>query len=753
MTDFSPAAASTLIHIIQSAAQADSGLGQMQRIVDQICDVLQVDVCSLYLRQHDDSFLLLASHGLNQRHPVTIPAGQGLVGQVLQQGRSLFISEPQQHPDYYYVANSDEAQFHSFSGLPLVYRGQVKGVLVVQRLTAELPDAEQQALLSTLAIHLALIINSGQFALPDTARRQHNLSHAGISGATGLAIGQAQLVSQARLADVSFRSSDDPEQQLQRWQQLRTLTMAELEQEKDAIREQLGDGLAAVIDAYQLMLQDPGFDQYLSQEIAHGVMLEWALHKTVEYFSEQFRALPDPYLQARSDDVLHLGDKLYQVLQAQQQNSSSEPETQHDGPLVLVGEHITVSDIAGLSSTELAGIVCFAGAALSHIAVFANALGIPALMGVDRFAVNNGDVLVVDGNHGEVISNADSHLLSEYQRLIKERRQTDARLVAESQKPCISQDGVAVSLMANSGLQADAEPGLRYGAQGIGLFRTEIPFMMRASLPSEQEQAAIYSALLRQYHNKPVYMRTLDIGSDKPLPYLPALTEENPALGLRGVRYTLDNPSLLLTQLRAMLIAGGDRQQLHILLPMIGSTSQLDECLRLLDEALLSLQQEAVAVCRPKVGIMVEVPSAISLLPRWRDKIDFISIGTNDLSQYLLAIDRNNSLVSRWYDALHPAVICELQRLVSIADEAQLPISVCGELAGDPHAVVLLLGMGVQQLSMSAAKIPAINHLIRHVSQQQCAEQLQRVMAMDEPQQIRAQLQQFIDDQLQPDND
>ena len=243
-------------------------------------------------------------------------------------------------------------------------------------------------------------------------------------------------------------------------------------------------------------------------------------------------------------------------------------------------------------------------------------------------------------------------------------------------------------------------------------------------------------------------MRTLDIGSDKPLPYLPTVQEENPALGLRGVRYTLDNPALLTIQLRAMLRAADGNDQLRLLLPMIGSSGQLDECLQLLDDALQALRQEGLTVVRPLVGIMVEVPSAIALLPKWRNKIDFISVGTNDLSQYLLAIDRNNSLVSRWYDALHPAVLLELQRIVSIAATAELPVSVCGELAADPQAVVLLLGMGIRQLSMSAAKIPAIKYLIRHLTVSQCQQLFEQACELDDASAIRALLQAFIDQQM-----
>ena len=303
------------------------------------------------------------------------------------------------------------------------------------------------------------------------------------------------------------------------------------------------------------------------------------------------------------------------------------------------------------------------------------------------------------------------HTLSEYRQLISDKQLLSERLKIDSQLPAITQDKVKITLLANSGLQADVSPGLRYGAEGVGLYRTEIPFMMRNSLPSENEQEVIYKALIDGFKGRPIYFRTLDIGADKPLPYLPVVVEENPALGWRGIRFSLDNVSLFVTQVRALITAAEGNKNVHLLLPMISSTEQLDECVAIVDDVVAQLTAEGCRVCRPNIGIMVEVPSSIALLPFWKNKLDFISIGTNDLSQYLLALDRNSSLVSKWYDSLHPAVIHELARIADMAHKHHLPVSVCGEMASDPVAVVLLIGMGIRQLSMSAAKIPLIKSI------------------------------------------
>jgi phosphotransferase system enzyme I (PtsI)/phosphotransferase system enzyme I (PtsP) len=310
-------------------------------------------------------------------------------------------------------------------------------------------------------------------------------------------------------------------------------------------------------------------------------------------------------------------------------------------------------------------------------------------------------------------------------------------LIENSDQPGTTRDGVHVELLANSGLQADIMPGVRSGADGIGLYRTEIPFMIRQNLPSEDDQVGIYRQVIEAYKDKPVYIRTLDAGADKPLPYLPKVNEENPALGLRGLRFTLDNIQILITQFRAIMRAAAGANSVRLMLPMISSTAELNQSISLLDEAYEQLLEENQQVCRPSLGIMVEVPGVISMLPYWCDKLDFISIGSNDLSQYLLAVDRNNSLVARYYDSLHPAVIHELLRIVTYAKQCRLPVSICGEMGSDPLAVMLLLGMGVRKLSMSSAKLPRIKWLIRSLEIADTEKFLRAALELDNAQSIR----------------
>jgi phosphotransferase system enzyme I (PtsI)/phosphotransferase system enzyme I (PtsP) len=721
-----------LTGILQGAAFASSPKEQVQIIVDAISDAIAIDVCSLYRQNNDGDMVLLASHGLSISHPVVIPANRGLVGRVVKLRHSINMIDPEKHPAYFYVSRSKEEQFHSFCGVPLVYHGEIIGVLVVQSRRSELLAADQENLLITLAAHLALLVA----ALPEHAASTavHNDHHRGIRGAPGIAIGAIKVLDNLQLTSVLDTACDDVDKELSEWHALKISVTDELKEERKIIERAAGEGLAGVLEAYQMLLGDFSFGDRIEKEIRAGKSLPWALKQTVKYFSDQFLTMNDSYLRARHEDIDQLGEKLYQAWLCRHETPAQDS---YDGATVLVGHQVSVSDIASLPTEHLAAIVCFGGAALSHIAVFANALGIPAVMSVGKLAVRNGDQLIVDGDNGEIILKPGDAVLDEYRAIVTTRQAFDRVLFENSDQPAETLDGVHVELLANSGLQADIMPGIRSGADGIGLYRTEIPFMIRQNLPSEDDQVSIYRQVIEAYQDKPVYIRTLDAGADKPLPYLPKVNEENPALGLRGLRFTLDNIQILITQFRAIMRAAAGAESIRLMLPMISSTAELNQSISLLDEAYEQLLEENQQVCRPPLGVMVEVPGVISMLPYWCDKLDFLSIGSNDLSQYLLAVDRNNPLVARYYDSLHPAVIHELLRIVTYAKQCRLPVSICGEMGSDPVAVMLLLGMGVRKLSMSSAKLPRIKWLIRSLEIADTEKFLQAALALDNAQSIR----------------
>lgn len=698
-----------LARIVQTVATADTPIDQVNLIVESISQTMAVDVCSLYLANDQREMLLLASHGLAAKavRNVKLPPGTGLVGLVATSRHPVNLADGTVHPSYCYVAETREEQFHSFCGVPIVHAGKVIGVLVVQGREIRELSEEEQGFLVTLAAHLALLLGTSPLAQGDMIGLNERVS--GVKGAPGIGIGHIKISDHGELYSVLDAPCEDIPGAVEDWQKLLAVVRAQIDHEQASLGKEISGSVAGIFSAYNMLLEDPAFCSYVEKGIRGGNWLPGSLRKAVQHFAELFLEMDDPYLKARHEDIHHLGNKLFNAWRGIKPVAIP-PDTN----IVLVGFQVSVSDIALIPSDKLVGLVCFDGSGLSHTAVLANALGIPAVMGTGRLRRLVDDAkIIVDGNNGQVLLNPGDAVLAEYQRLVNDRRALIKQLEKMRDLPAVTPDGIAVTLYTNTGLLADISPGLLSGAQGVGLYRTEIPFMVHDSFPSEEEQIGVYRQVLDAYRGKPVHMRTLDVGGDKQLPYFPVDNEKNPALGWRGVRFTLDNSQLLMTQVRAMMRAAEGMDNLRILLPMVSSTSELDDFSEIFLDAMEQLTAEGYAVARPDLGVMVEVPAAISQIPFWAGKIDFISIGSNDLSQYLLALDRDNPRVSARYDHVHPAVLLEIQRILKLAKDAGIPVSLCGEMASDPVAVVLLLGLGMRTLSMSAAKLPQVKWLIR----------------------------------------
>ncbi|MGL4858046.1 phosphoenolpyruvate--protein phosphotransferase, partial [Plesiomonas sp.] len=387
---------------------------------------------------------------------------------------------------------------------------------------------------------------------------------------------------------------------------------------------------------------------------------------------------------------------------------------------ILVTDELTATLIAELPREKMVGIIVRDGAANSHAAILARALGVPTVMGVDIEPDQlERRELIVDGYRGSVIVDPENAIRTEYQRLILEERELDERVAVDLDKHAQTACGQRVEILLNAGLSADCHIAVNQGVDGVGLYRTEVPFLLHGSFPSEDEQVALYQLILQSYPNKPVVMRTLDVGGDKPLPYLP-IHEDNPFLGWRGIRLTLDHPDIFIAQIRAMLRASVGHDNLSIMLPMISGVGEVDEARLLIDRAFREVaeqvQAQGLILKMPKVGIMVEVPSMLYQLQFLPGKIDFISVGSNDLTQYLLAVDRNNARVADIFDSLHPAVLRALKQISTEGQQFNLPVSLCGELAGDPVGALLLVGMGYRHLSMNGRNVARIKYLLRAVT-------------------------------------
>ena len=493
----------------------------------------------------------------------------------------------------------------------------------------------------------------------------------------------------------------------------------------------------ALFDVYQRMLDDNALGLEIRNQIKAGSWAPTALRSVVDEHVRNFERMDDAYLRERAIDVKDLGRRILSYLQKEGTNKVSYPEN-----TILISEELTPVMLAEVPNERLVGLVSVRGSGNSHAAILARAMGIPTVMGaVDLpFLKLNGKPLIVDGNLGLVYSSPSSKLLEHYQVVVEEEQQFTEGLEAISGLPCQTPDNVRIPLWVNTGLMTDTVRSLDRGAEGVGLFRTEVPFLLRERFPSELEQEKIYRSQLEAFAPRPVTMRTLDIGGDKSLSYFP-IYEDNPFLGWRGIRVTLDHPEIFLVQIRAMLKASVGLDNLRIMLPMVTSVIEVEEAMHLIHRAHAEVLSEGLPVVMPPVGVMIEVPAAVYQVRELARLVDFLSIGSNDLTQYLLAVDRNNPRVADLYSSYHPALLQALSNVVEDAHKEGKTVSICGEMAGDPVASVLLMAMGVDMLSMSATNLLKVKWVLRRITMEKAREILADIMTMDNAQVIRSSLE------------
>ncbi len=463
--------------------------------------------------------------------------------------------------------------------------------------------------------------------------------------------------------------------------------------------------------------------------------------KIIEKFAEQFAALSDGYLKERAGDLRTLGQRLLFHLDDSIQGPNTWPAR-----IILVADELSATTLAEVPQDRLAGVVVRDGAANSHAAIMVRALGIPTVMGADiQPSLLHGHTLIVDGYRGELLVDPEPVLLQEYQRLISEENELSRLAEDDLQRASELKSGERVKVMLNAGLSPEHEEKLGSFVDGIGLYRTEIPFMLQSGFPSEEEQVAQYQGMLQMFNSKPVTLRTPDIGADKQLPYMP-ISEENPCLGWRGIRITLDQPEIFLIQVRAMLRANAATGNLSILLPMVTSLEEVDEARRLIDRASREVEEMiGYAIPRPRLGVMLEVPSMVFMLPQLASRIDFISVGTNDLTQYLLAVDRNNTRVASMYDSLHPAVLRALAMIAHDAERFGIDLRLCGEMAGDPMCVTILIGLGYRHLSMNGRSVARVKYLLRRIDIEEAQELSRRSLDAQMTAEVRHQVAAFME--------
>jgi phosphotransferase system enzyme I (PtsP) len=732
-----------LRRIVQEVNSAQDLQNALDIIVRRVREALNTHVCSVFLLDNDlNSHVLMASEGLKRESVghVSLEVGEGLVGLVAKHAEPINLEDASLHPSFHYLQETGEEEFHAFLGVPIIHHRVVLGVLVVQNKECRRFDESEEAFLITLSAQLAGVIASAEAtdAAAGVSPSGHKISDtvfAGVSGAPGVAIGRVVVkFPKADLRQVPMRPARDVEAEIELFRQ----SLEKVRNDMRSLHEKLAGHVAEeerqIFDVYLHMLDDDALGNEVVARIRNGLWAQGALAAVGREHVRSFELMQDEYLSERSADIKDLCSRVLFYLQEGEQE-----ETEYYDDTILLGEELTPSMLAEVPKDKLKGIISIKGSGNSHVAILARTMGIPTVMGAVDLPISqlDGKDVILDGYKGELIGNPSEAVLERYQSTIKEQDAFIAGLQELISLPCETTDNHRVHLWVNTGLITDVAQSLEHGAEGVGLFRTEVPFLLSERFPSEQEQTNIYREQLEAFSPAMVTMRTLDVGGDKALSYFP-IEEENPFLGWRGIRVTLDHPEIFMAQIRAMMRASIDLENLQIMLPMISNVNEVNSAMQLIKRAHRELLQEGMNVRFPPVGVMIELPAAVYQTRALVRLVDFVSVGSNDLTQYLLAVDRNNPRVANLYSAFHPAVLQALFHVVQEAQDEGKQVCICGEMAGDPGAAVLLMAMGFDILSMNAANLLKVKSVIRSVSLEAAQDLLDQVLQMDDAQMIRS---------------
>jgi phosphotransferase system, enzyme I, PtsP len=746
----------------------------LENIVRVVAERTSTEVCSLYIYEPRTHRLTLwATEGLNKASIGKVHMGldEGLTGLVLERLEPVMVVDALAHPRYKYFPETGEERYHSFLGVPVVERKKALGVLVVQTLRRRRFGGDELRLMKAIAAQVASIIvqlrlsESLQSKEKERNEYRHRMISAiqqlhayeqqqdadqtaaeerprvarlvGVPAAPGFGIGRAHVLRPLVSFDqVGELRSDNPAVERDRFQKALRQSLAEVEGLKSRISDRVPEVDSSLFDTHRMMLEDKSFLDKIHGFIDDGFAAETALQFTIDEYVGAFARMTDRYLRERATDVRDIGHRLLRNLLGVEDAR----ELPDEG--ILVAEELTLSDLAALEPERLNGISLATGGATSHATILAKSFEIPTVVGVDSLleSVQEGDTLIVDGNSGAVYVRPSKDVLAEYERLDRAYRAFNRELESLHDLPAETLDGHRVTLEANIGLMGDLAFAHRHGAEGVGLYRTEFPFLTYREFPDEEEQLRLYRRVIAALGPKRVTLRTLDLGADKYPNYLRLTKEENPFLGWRSIRISLELPDLFKVQLRAILRASA-HGQVRLLLPMISSLEEVWRTKDLLEEAKRELRQAGTGFDEEMpLGIMVEVPSAVMQAEELAQEVDFLSLGTNDLIQYLLAVDRNNRKVSPLYEPLHPAVLRAIAATARAAKKAGKPLGICGEMAADPLCALVLIGFGIDQLSMGSFYIPSIKRLVRSVEHSTAREMARKVLEMSSAQEIKGYL-------------
>ncbi|MEQ8283620.1 MAG: phosphoenolpyruvate--protein phosphotransferase [Parvibaculum sp.] len=700
-------------------AEPESAQKRRDTIVVRIASNLVAEVCSVYLLNRQRELELSATEGLKPTavHNTRLKTGEGLVGDIAEHARPLNLADAQSHPGFAYRPETGEEIYKSLMGVPILRSGKVVGVLAVQNRTKRHYTEEEVEALQTVAMVLAEVVAAAElvdpqaYATPDLAREVPYYIQA-TAFCEGIALGHAVL--HEPRVHVTKLIAEDTEVELKR-----------LEQSVYALRGSIDDMLETadlshagehreVLQAYRMFANDRGWLKRMLEAVRTGLTAEAAVERVQNDTRARLQRAADPYIRDRLHDFDDLANRLLRLLTGVTLASLS---ANLPNDAIVIARNMGPAELLDYDKTRLRGLVLEEGAANAHVSIVARAFGIATVGRADDILdhIEPGDAIIVDGDTGEVYLRPSQEVIASYSEKARFRARKQEQYKAIRNEPAITCDGQRVSLYVNAGLQVDLPHLEESGAEGIGLFRTELQFMIASTLPSLRDQIELYSAVLDVAGDTPVVFRTLDIGGDKMLPYMnfAALKEENPALGWRAIRISLDRPGLLRHQVRALLTAAAGRS-LRIMFPMIAEVAEFQRARALVDKEMARLDQfgkEKPALL--EIGTMLEVPSLAWQLDTLLPLVDFVSVGSNDLLQFLFASDRGNARVAGRYDFLSPAVLSFLKHIVAKCHRHETPLTLCGEMSGKPLEAMALLGLGFRRISMSPAAVGPVKMMVR----------------------------------------
>ena len=706
-----------LKHLREAMAEPLGPQERLDKIVQQIAVAMAAEVCSVYVLRTDEVLELFATHGLKADavHQSQLKVGQGLVGKIASRGKPMNVADAQKHPAFAYLPETGEDAYHAFLGVPMTRAGRALGVLVVQREATERYPQDEVEALETAAMVISDLVASGDLKGLVQQGTELELSRpislTGVKLSAGIGIGRVVLHEPRVVVEQLF--NDNAERELERF-------AAAIQSVREAIDKMVdrddmaGDGEHVdVLETYRMFAHDQGWARRIEEGISAGLTAEASTEKVAQENRARMSRSTDPYLRERMNDFDDLARRLMKRLVGAPSSLMSADET---APFVVIAQTMTAAELLDYNSDHLVGLVIEEGTATSHVVIVARALGIAVAQVSDVVPRSeNDDHVIVDGDEGSVHLRPVEDLRNAYSERMDFAVKRAARFDALRDMPSVTKDGVEIDLLLNAGLTMDLPQLRASGAAGIGLFRTELQFMISSALPKLGEQATFYRSVLEAADGKPVTFRTLDVGGDKVLPYLRNIKEDNPALGWRAIRLAIDRPGLLRVQLRALLKAAIGHT-LRIKLPMITTVGEIDQVRAILDREIAAQGRFGHELPNKILfGTMIEVPSMLFQLDELMTRVDFVSVGSNDLFQFMTASDRTNAAMANRYPPLSRPFLRALREIVRAAERHGVSFHLCGELAGEPLPAMALLAIGYRAISMPGNSIGRVKEMVRAV--------------------------------------